>query len=265
MLRFLQRARRKEGFTLVELVVVIGIIAIMTSVAVPNAIAYQRRADAREQNDHASGFYLALQQTLLSTMEHDNTPREFSWNGVSRISGLNPIVTTSTSSFFLYLERTNGVNTARMTFTANTGAGLPNVAAFGEADEHGMSATSPPAPEVNKEVFDNLMSELNSYMRQSADGYYYALFDHAFRVTVVYFSRFEARPAAGGVHSTNRSNRLPSGRTFGAYPNFYAFEGAYNCRPGMTPVCNGHNRPAGSAWFDTDRVCIANMGSVSLR
>ncbi|MCL2755076.1 MAG: type II secretion system GspH family protein, partial [Oscillospiraceae bacterium] len=45
MLRYFASNKAKKGFTVVELVVVIGIIAIMAAVAVPNMITSQRRAE----------------------------------------------------------------------------------------------------------------------------------------------------------------------------------------------------------------------------
>jgi prepilin-type N-terminal cleavage/methylation domain-containing protein len=249
MLTYLQRARYKKGFTVVELVITIGIIAIMASVAVPNAVAYQRRSDAREHNEHATTFYLALQQTLLSVMEFDNTPHEFTWNTRQRVTGTDAIAKSTGASFFLYVTRSSGTIEGHMTLNA----AAHDIANLGNHDAG------------NDEVFKLFMDELNGYMKNATDGHYYALFDSSFRVTAVYFSRHVALAGIGAGTARGtflRDNRLPCGRAFGAYPTFYGMIGSYNCRGPAVASC-GHSR-ANGRWFDTNIVCVDNIGYVRI-
>ncbi len=51
---------REGGFTLVELMVVVGIIGILTAVAIPNFQTYQARARTSEAKIQLSSAYLAL-------------------------------------------------------------------------------------------------------------------------------------------------------------------------------------------------------------
>jgi prepilin-type N-terminal cleavage/methylation domain-containing protein len=121
MLAYFIRSKNKKGFALIELVVVIGIIGVMTAVAVPNILSSQRRAEAYRQNAHARGFYLAVHQTLTNVMQNDNSEREFMINNHYRVSGTDsfsslgdgsPIVTINTNGtgpgmglyFFLYMR-----------------------------------------------------------------------------------------------------------------------------------------------------------------
>ncbi len=50
----LRATRPDSGFTLVEVAVIFGLIAVMTVLAVPSLIAYQRRQDAREHAQRVS-------------------------------------------------------------------------------------------------------------------------------------------------------------------------------------------------------------------
>jgi prepilin-type N-terminal cleavage/methylation domain-containing protein len=267
MLNYLQkcrgRVRNKKAFTLMEVIVVISIIAILSSVAVPNAIRYQRRGAAREANEHALSFYNALQQSLLSVMEFDNTPHEFSWNGVRRITGANAVTSTAVP-FFLYVRFENGISRATMT----RGGALP-VATSAEAQYVRPTGTIPADATTaqrgytgaNAEVFRLLMHELRNYTRGGTnEGNFYAMIDSEFRVTVVYYSR-HADVIAGGM-TVHQENRLACGRTFGSYPVFYSFTGGYNCR-GSGAACT-HSRNSGAPWFGND-VCANNVGVISAR
>ena len=77
MFTYLNKQRSKKGFTLVELIVVVCVVAIMTAVSVPNFINSQRSAEGSKSNEHARSFYHAVQNTLVNAMEDDNTEAEF--------------------------------------------------------------------------------------------------------------------------------------------------------------------------------------------
>jgi type IV pilus assembly protein PilA len=60
LLGFDSTLRNKRGFTLVELMIVVAIIGILASIAIPNFQKYQARARQREANIALGGVYTAL-------------------------------------------------------------------------------------------------------------------------------------------------------------------------------------------------------------
>ena len=59
--------KRKKGFTLTELIVVLVIIAIIAAVAVPFFINYWKKAEFRKNEENAKTVYLAAESRLPIT------------------------------------------------------------------------------------------------------------------------------------------------------------------------------------------------------
>jgi hypothetical protein len=253
----------------VEVVVVIGIIAIMTAVAIPNFLSSQRRAEAGRHNNTAASFYMALQQTLLGTMEFDNTPNEFSWNietetnpeMVNRVSGTDILAAPGLGHFMLYVHRhENGTTRATMIYRDNDVPVPVNIGTQPSAIADVAVANFPAGAGSNDAVFAQLMRELENYMTAGGqEGHYYAMFDSYFRVVMVYYSQFADWGVlfSGGSPTSATDNRV-NNHTFGAFPIAYSFVGRIglchvaevggnsNCPVG----CTGNNR-SGVPWFDT--------------
>jgi len=237
MFTYLNRMRDKSGFTLVELIIVISIIAIMAAVAVPNFISSQRRAEGNRQNEHARGFYFAVQSTLLNTMEDDNTESEFflTYNGVTRrrsspIGNAPPIkpIADQSENFYIFGQigtdgkfssadlLWNGISASNAIANFPIGAGLPNDG-----------------------IFRSMLDEIEGYMANDGEvGYYYAMFDSQFRVTMAYYSKFTT---AAGNYTITRNN-FANGQIFGAHPIQYSFFGNFVV-PGNSASKTGSN------WF----------------
>ena len=57
------RGNKQEGFTLIELMIVIAIIGILSAIAIPNFLSYRQKGKDSAAKSEASNFY-------LSTMAH---------------------------------------------------------------------------------------------------------------------------------------------------------------------------------------------------
>lgn len=68
MIKYLQKLMRKKGFTMVELIVVIAILAIMTGVILLNMD--NRSARVKAANSAAGDFYIAMQSAFTRYMTH---------------------------------------------------------------------------------------------------------------------------------------------------------------------------------------------------
>ena len=219
------RMKNKKGFSLVEMIVVVAIIAIMSAVAVPNFISSYRRSEGSRQNEHARGFYFALQSTLLNTMENDNTEAEFYLivdGNITRRSSPSGSALAPTLGFshpenddeFFFLSVEMGVD------------GRINRTGYIFDYTGGDISTG------NVAIINNLFNEIEGYLAQDGEvGYYYAMFDNKFRVVMAYYSRHitdgDENYVVTGTNLASTSG--PGGALiFGAYPFAYSFGNAGN-------------------------------------
>jgi prepilin-type N-terminal cleavage/methylation domain-containing protein len=243
MFTYFNRLRSKKGFSLIELVVVIGIISIMTAVAVPNYITSQRNAMARNHNDAARTFYLAAQQALANVMQNDNTTKELRLNVAGqtrhRANGIHTIAGLP-DNFFLYIVVQDGGLFESAQLSYGTAA-----APFGNVIAQSTGSG------FNDTVLADVMVTLRGYIPSvAAPGHYYVMFDSDFRVLVTYYAEFTDLANAQSAGFIVTRDNIMGGRTFGAFPRQYTFTGDIGTiiERGGAPA--GHTaRGSGFAWF----------------
>lgn len=60
----LQKAKHKRGYTLMEVLLVVGIIAIICAIAIPSIISISRSLSFKQKNDYAKAIFMAAQANL---------------------------------------------------------------------------------------------------------------------------------------------------------------------------------------------------------
>jgi len=82
--------RNQQGFTLIELMIVIAILAILLAIAIPAYQDYSIRAEASEGLNLAASPKLAVSETFNSTgtLPADNAAAGYTFTGTGRVSSI---------------------------------------------------------------------------------------------------------------------------------------------------------------------------------
>lgn len=107
MIKYLQKMRRKKGFTLVELIVVIAILAVMATVILLNID--NRRTRLKTANTNATNFYVAVQSAFTRYMTYPGQ--------------LSPVFRDNPAT--PYIKYYNGANGNYPFDASSLGAGVP--------------------------------------------------------------------------------------------------------------------------------------------
>ena len=167
MIKYLQGLKKRRGFTMVELIIVIAIIAVLTAITIP--LFSNDDAKVQSANIYANDFYTALQYTMTryQTTDYYLSPKMQQQDTLIKYDSTNfgnrlgfDSATGNSLVDYLYIEAKvdNGIEYVHVSALYNT---LMT-----------QSESDPPS-----ELARLLKEDLSGIINQSNKGYYYAIVD----------------------------------------------------------------------------------------
>ncbi len=182
MLKYLSALKRKKGFTMVELIVVIAIIAVMAAIGVAALIDYNS-SKTIQATANAETFFSSMQLTITRASLTERSLANYAADTVDQTK---------------YIEYKDGVNTtngkylfveARLT---EQGIKYLHIANF--ADKLMEQSEARDMTGLEKYI----SGLLDTTMIDAYDGYFYAVIDDTFRVDMAHFSNYRLPACAVG-------------------------------------------------------------------
>lgn len=175
MIQYLQRMRNKKGFTIIELIVVMAIMAVLIAVIATNMIGGNTDKQLAA-NTNAKAFFTATQLTMTRAQLTERS------------------IVTYDSGDTHYIDYVNGVNVIKGT-VGRTKNYLFIEAKFSQNGIVGIHIADTFDRLMNRDEPDGTMTKLESYISQnidkylaeSYDGYFYALVDNDFKVRCTHY------------------------------------------------------------------------------
>lgn len=122
MLRLQHKHRPSRGFSLIELLVAIAIIAILAAIAIPQFIAYRQRAVDDQMRSDLKNAATAMESYFADKQVYPTTVAAIRAVGFNQTSGVNVIINiTSPSAYTLTASKSGGTQAS---FTYNSATGL---------------------------------------------------------------------------------------------------------------------------------------------
>lgn len=184
MIQYLHRLKSKKGFTMIELIVVVGIIAILVTVMTVSSLSGTTERELAA-NSNAEAFFSACQLTFtraqltersIVTYESDQVPVIYYKDGKNVLIDSESPIGAPAAATYLFLE-------AKSTERGFEGLHLSSyfdVLMSRSDDFSTMTALE-----------KYLLNNLKEYMADSYDGYFYAMIDSNFKVLITHYT--EAR------------------------------------------------------------------------
>jgi len=115
MYKALVKMRNKKGFTLMELLIVVAIIAILAAIAIPTFASSLERA--RESADEANGrsLYAAvalsyITEEAIPAITVSTDKKTLTLDGVAYVFNTEPVITDATDTWKIHVNGTGGMD-----------------------------------------------------------------------------------------------------------------------------------------------------------
>lgn len=115
--------RKQAGFTLIELMIVIAILAILLAIAVPAYQDYSIRARAAEGISVAAGAKLAVAETFQSTGDFPSAEASYGWAFDTASDYVSDVEITGSGVITATTTNTGATTDPIFRFTPDTGGG----------------------------------------------------------------------------------------------------------------------------------------------
>lgn len=180
MIQYLNRLKSKKGFTMVELIIVVGIIAILITIMSVGMLSGSTERELAAQAG-AEAFFPACQLTFtraqltersVVTYEADKVPVIYYKNGKNKLMDSESSAAAPSPATYLFLE---AKSTEKGFEWLHASTYLDTL--MSKAEDSGMTA-------LESYLFKNV----KEYMADSYDGYFYAMVDSDFKVLYTCFS-----------------------------------------------------------------------------
>ena len=168
MIKFLQRQRNKKGFTMVELIVVIAIIAVLSAIVLVGI--NNRDSKIKSASSSAESFFAAAQLALTRAQLTERSIVDYADADVKYIEYTGGANTTNGK--YLFMEAQFSQNGMVGLHLENTFNGL-------------MGRTDAMTAMTDLEAY--LGSNINEYLNGNYDGYFYCAADSNFKVLFAHF------------------------------------------------------------------------------
>jgi prepilin-type N-terminal cleavage/methylation domain-containing protein len=100
LMQKLNNKKNQEGFTLIELMIVIAIIGILAAIAIPNFISYRRRSYNTAANSDAKNVYTAAQAYYTDNPTGQPSLNDLTAYGFRQTADVTVTITAATQSAF---------------------------------------------------------------------------------------------------------------------------------------------------------------------